>query len=299
MSKVDEIRKSASLGGRPGAFPPGMSPAQASGRPARLEGVRGDRSASWIQVDRIEADPDQPRTEFDPEELGRLAESLRTRGQLQPIRVRWHEERGMYVVLAGERRWRAARMAALAELQCVIHEGPLDDADKLGLQVIENALRSDLKPVEQARAYRRVIDAKGWTMTELAQELAIHPTTVARALALLELPAAVQDRVEQGGLSPSAAAEIAKLESPADQVAVAEAVAAQNLARDEVAAIVRTVKARKAPAPRPDPVDLDLGDGCTVQVRWKKAGPLSAAAALRKALKILQDQQRERDEQAA
>lgn len=299
MSKLDEMRRTASLGGRPGAFPPGMSPSQATGRPARLEGVRADRSASWIALDRIEADPDQPRTEFDPEELGRLAESLRTKGQLQPIRVRWSEERTMYIVLTGERRWQAARMAGLSELQCVVHEGALDEADKLGLQVIENALRSDLKPIEQARAYRRVIDAKGWTMTELAQELAIHPTTVARALALLDLPTVIQDQVEQGGLSPSAAAEISKLSNSVDQVAVAEAVASQNLARDEVAAIVRTVKARKAPVPKPDPVDLDLGDGCTVQIRWKKAGPLGAVAALRRALKILQDQQRDRDEQAA
>lgn len=299
MSKLEEMKRSASLGGRPGAFPPGMSPAQATARPARLEGVRADRSASWIALDRIEADPDQPRTEFDPEDLARLAESLRTKGQLQPIRVRWNEERSMYVVLAGERRWRAARQAGLAELQCVVHDGPLEDADKLGLQVIENALRSDLRPIEQARAYRRVLDAKGWTMTELAQELAIHPTTVARALSLLELPEAVQERVEQGGLSPSAAAEISKLASPVDQVAVAEAVAAQNLARDEVAAIVRTVKARKAPAPRPEPVDVDLGDGCTVQVRWKKASPITATMALRRAIKVLQDQERERDGEAA
>lgn len=299
MSKLDEMRKSATLGGRPGAFPPGMSPAQATGRPVRLEGVRADRSASWIAVDRIEADPDQPRTEFDPEDMERLAESLRAKGQLQPIRVRWSEERSMYIVLAGERRWRASRMAGLAELQCVVHEGPLDDADKLGLQVIENALRSDLKPIEQARAYRRVIDAKSWTMAELAAELAIHPTTVSRALALLELPVSIQDQVEQGGLSPSAAAEISKLDNQADQVAIAEAVASQNLARDEIAAIVRTVKARKAPVPKPDPVDIDLGDGCTVQVRWKKAGPLGAIAALKRALKILQDQQRDQEGQAA
>jgi ParB family chromosome partitioning protein len=298
MSKLDEVRKAAALGGRPGAFPPGMDPAQAAGRPARLEGVRGDRSAALIGLDRIIPDPDQPRTEFDPVHLERLARSLKERGQLQSIRVRWVEDLGMYAILAGERRWRAARMAGLRELQCVVHDAPLGDADKLALQLVENALRDDLKPVEQARAYRRLMDARGWTMTELAAELALHQTTVSRALALLDLPASVQEQVEQGGLAPSAAAEIAKLDSPEDQVSVAAAVEGQGLARDDVAAIVRAVKARKAPSPRPEPVELDLGEGCTVQIRWKRTGGPTAVQALRKALKALQDRERS-DDQAA
>ena len=94
MSKSDDVKRAASLGGRPGEFPPGMDPSQALGRPAHLEGVRGDRSAAWIAIDRIERDPDQPREEFDQEALARLAESLKTRGQLQPIRVRWDQSRG-------------------------------------------------------------------------------------------------------------------------------------------------------------------------------------------------------------
>lgn len=297
MGKLDEIRRSTTLGGRPGGFPPGIDPASAVGRPARLEGVRGDRSAAWIGVDRIERDPDQPREEFDPEALSRLAESLKT-GQVQPIRVRWAEERGVYVLIAGERRWRAARQAGLKELQAVIHEGPLTPADILGLQLVENALREDLKPVEQARAYRRLLDARGWTMTELAAELNLHQTTVARALALLELAGPVQAQVEQGRLVPSAGAEIAKLPRPEDQVAVAAAAEEQGLGRDEVAAVVQAIRARKRnPAAKPAPVTVDLG-ACTVQVKWKKADPITAPQALRRALQVLRDRERS-DEQAA
>ena len=120
-------------------------------------------------------------------------------------------------------------MAGLATLECVIEEREIPADDLLGLQLVENCLRDDLKPVEQARAYRRLLDARGWNMTQLADELNLHQTTVSRSLALLDLPEAVQDQVERGSLPPSAAAEIAKLESVADQVAVAEAVEVQGL----------------------------------------------------------------------
>jgi ParB family transcriptional regulator, chromosome partitioning protein len=298
MGKLEEMRRSASLGARPAAFPPGMDPAQAVGRPAHLDGVRGDRSSAWIAVDRIERDPDQPREEFDEETLGRLAESLRTRGQLQPIRVRWDAGRGVYVILAGERRWRAARMAGLAELQCVIHDAALEAEERLALQLVENALREDLRPVEQARAYKRLLEAQRWTMTELASELGVHQTSVSRALALLELPCTVQEQVEQGALAPSAAAEIAKLPDPEQQHAVAQEAIASGLKRSEVAAVVQAVKAKRpAPAKSPEPVTIDLGDGMTVTIRWRKATGVTAAQVLKKALKMVQD--RDRDDEAA
>ncbi|MBV8268035.1 MAG: ParB/RepB/Spo0J family partition protein [Planctomycetaceae bacterium] len=293
MGKLDEVRQAASLGARPIAYPPGMDPAQAIGRPAHLEGVRGDRSAAWIAVDRIQRDPDQPREEFDEEALARLAESLKTRGQLMPIRVRWDAGRGTYVILAGERRWRAARMAGLAELQCVIHDEEMTADERLAMQLVENALRDDLRPVEQARAYKRLMEAKGWTMTELAIELRVHQTSVSRALALLELPCTVQEQVEQGVLAPSAAAEIAKLPNPEQQRVVAEEAVASGLKRSEVAAVVQAVKAqRPAPAARPEPVTLDLGDGMTITIRWRKATGVTTAQLLKKALKMVQDRDR-------
>src|SRR5690349_16533900 len=118
MSKRDDLLRAgganvlASMGGGRGPeLPAGLDPSSAVRKPAHLEGLTRDKAAARISVDRIVADPDQPRREFDPDELDRLAESLRTRGQLQPIRVRWDQGQGAYVVIMGERRWRAARMA--------------------------------------------------------------------------------------------------------------------------------------------------------------------------------------------
>src|SRR5262249_33555180 len=133
-----------------------------------FDGRRQLREACAIRIDRIVADPDQPRKEFDPEALARLAEALRSRGRLQPIRVRWDQGRGVYVVVVGERRWRAARLAGLESLVCVVADGDPSDAEILEDQLVENALRQDLKPVEQARAYRRLMERLGLTPQQLA-----------------------------------------------------------------------------------------------------------------------------------
>jgi ParB family chromosome partitioning protein len=300
MSKLDELRRSAGQNVRDSAGADRAevpAAAAATGAPDRWRGVERSRDMALVPVAKIDRDPDQPRQEFDEEELSRLADSLRIRGQLQPIRVRWDEGRGMYVILAGERRWRAARMAGIDKLACVIHEGELTDHERLAMQLVENALRTDLKPVEQARAYRRLMDAKGYTTRELAAELHIAQTSVVRALALLELPDNVQARVEGGALAATVAAELTKLEDPAVQEEVAEAVVAEGLTRTEVTELIQAVKARRpAPARRPDPMMVDLGE-CSVTVRWKKQSAMTAVQALRKALKQVLD--RERPDQAA
>jgi ParB family chromosome partitioning protein len=250
-----------------------------------------------IPVAKIDRDPHQPRQEFDEEELARLAESLRIRGQLQPIRVRWDEGRGMYVILAGERRWRAAAMAGLDRLSCVIHQGDLTEEDTLAMQLVENALRTDLKPVEQARAYRRLMDARGYSTRELATELHVAQTSVVRALSLLGLPADVQVRVEGGELAATVAAELTKLPDPTLQAEVAQTVLAEGLTRTEVTELVQAVRARRpSPSRRPEPVTVDLGD-CSVTVRWKNASATTALQALRKAAKRIQE--RDRPDQAA
>ena len=127
MSKREELLRSgsdnilSSMGaGQSQDLPAGLDPAAALRRPAHLEGLTREKAAARIAVDRIVRDPDQPREEFDEEALQRLADSLRTRGQLQPIQVRWDEGRGVYVILVGERRWRAAQRAGLAELSCIV-----------------------------------------------------------------------------------------------------------------------------------------------------------------------------------
>jgi ParB family chromosome partitioning protein len=307
MGKRDELLKAgganilSSMGaGQGSGLPAGLDPATAMKKPAHLEGLSKERAAARIAIDRIVRDEDQPRTEFDAEELARLSESLKTRGQLQPIRVRWDEGRGAYVLILGERRWRAARMAGLAELSCIVHEAPLDPNDRLAIQLIENCLRSDLQPIEQARAYRRLMEVQGWSARQLAAELAINPATVTRALALLDLPEAVQEQVEAGWLAPHTAYEVTKLERPEDQAVVAQAAVEQRLTRTEVDELVRAVRARKpAPEAKPQPVTVDLGDGTVVTIRWKKANDVAPVQALRRAMRQIQDQERARDDQAA
>jgi ParB family chromosome partitioning protein len=254
------------------------------------------KDVAQIQLDRIAPDPGQPREDFDEESLGRLAESMKARGQLQPIRVRWDEDKGLYVIVCGERRWRAARVAGLASVACVIVEGALDPSELLAIQLVENALREDLKPIEQARAYRQLMDRNGWSTRQVAKELSIAQPQVVRALALLNLPGAVQDQVEQGALAPATAYEIGKLGGAEEQRAMAERVLAERLTRQEA---VEAVRRRKAAGPaaaadtaetpaRPAPVEFRVADAVTVTVRYRKADKLTPAQALRLALKQAQ-----------
>jgi len=253
MSKLDELMKASrgiaaeSMGaGRApvGAPMHGASPPAAAATPDRLQGVVRSKSAAEIPLAKIGPDPDQPREEFDPEALRRLADSLRTRGQLQPIRVRWDEARSQYVIVCGERRWRAAEMAGLQTMSCVIMDGPISPGDLLALQMIENLLREDLKPVEQARAFKALMDRHGWSTRQVAQELAITQSNVVRALALLELPEVVQEQIEQGALPPATAYEVSKVEDPDEQAGLAARVVSEGMSRAETVEAVRETKER-------------------------------------------------------
>lgn len=246
MGKLDEMLRGAganvgeSMGeGRNSGAVHRTPPPAFSGVPARLQGVTKAGNAAEIPVEKIQADVDQPREEFDGAALDRLAESIKARGQLQPIRVRWDEGRGAYVIIAGERRWRASARAGLKTMTCVIHEGAISPAELLSMQVVENMLREDLKPVEQARAFRSLMDLNGWTVRELARELAVDHSGVVRALALLDLPAAVQAQVEQGTLPPATAYELSKVSDPEERAELAQRVVAEGMTRSETVDAVR------------------------------------------------------------
>jgi len=151
MGKLDDLLKTggANIAESMGAgLERGDKSAQTSTTPARWQGVAKSKNAIEVPLDKIIPDPDQPREEFEPESLERLADSLRTRGQLQPIRVRWDEAQSKYALICGERRWRAARIAGMATMSCVVSEGPLDVGELLALQLVENCLREDLRPIE-------------------------------------------------------------------------------------------------------------------------------------------------------
>lgn len=240
MSKLDKFIGLSSLAESVGRRNV-AAPASAGSFSLPPEQIGRDRAKDvWmIDLDRIVPDPDQPRKEFEADAIERLAASLQTKGQLQPIQVRWDAGLERFVVLMGERRWRAAHAAGLVKLQCVVREATLSDDERLSLQVIENCLREDLKPIEQARAFQGLMARQGWTQEQLASELAVSRTIVVRALSLLKLPEPVQAQVEQGGLTPSAAHELAKLDDPAEQIRLAEATVKHGLTHKDVVAQVR------------------------------------------------------------
>jgi ParB family transcriptional regulator, chromosome partitioning protein len=284
---ADSIRRDR--GGQPGAAPAADAPPQ--NRYAGLDRVK----AFAIPLDRIVPDPDQPRKEFDPESLGRLARSLRERGQLQPCRVRWDASAALWVVVAGERRLRAAKLAGLDTLQCVDAARDLSPEDRLAEQLVENCLRDDLSPVEQANAYRALMEQGGMSQRQIAEHLHVSQGSVSRALALLGLPGEVRDRIDSGSLSAAAGAELARIAEPAVQVEAARVAAEEGLNRGEVAELVQALKAKRpAPPSRPEPVTVEV-DGCQVTMRWRKPNGLSPLQVLRRACRQLQD----RDGEAA
>ena len=285
-SKADQIRAVATMAPRREEYPPGMDPAEASRRPPRLEGVKSDRAAAWIETSRITPDPDQPRTVFEAGAIERLAESLRAHGQLQPIRVRWDQGAEVYRIIAGERRWRAAQVAGITTMQCTMQETE-DATETLVKQLAENALREDLKPIEQAHAFRRLIESTGWTMTRLAEELSIHQTTVSRSLSLLDLAAEIQTEVEQGTITPTAATKIAKLHDAGQQKAVAQVVREKSLSVEAVNELVETISRRREPAPRLESRTVQVA-GWTITVKPTRAAQaIPVEQILRRAIKTI------------
>ena len=188
-----------------------------------------------LEIDKIVPDPAQPRVEFSAEALDRLATSIREQGQLAPIRVRWSDELGQWVIVAGERRWRAAKLAGLPTIECHFHTDELSPSEVLEQQLIENLLREDLRPVEQARAFLRLIGLNHWTGKQVAEKLRIPASQVSRALALLRLPDDLQQRIDAGEIPARAAYELSKLEDVSEQRRLADRAATGNLTHQDAA----------------------------------------------------------------
>lgn len=299
MSKLEELRRGAA-GNAAESMGAGIvrrSPlegASVSIGGARYKDLAKARSAFEVPIDKIVPDPNQPRKVFTPEDLQDLADSIRDRGLLQPIRVRWDEAREKYIVIAGERRWRAARMAGLDRLTCVVAEGDMAEAEILHDQLIENCIRADLQPIEQAEAFKVLMDAKGWTAARLAEELHIRDSTVFKALALLDLPGEVRVKIAAGELKPATAYELSQLDRPEEQVEMAERVVAEKLTRDQAAAAVRERTGRGEAPARKGRAEIRLDGGRKVIVAGLADDrPETILAALRQAMKHVQGRLRE------
>jgi ParB family transcriptional regulator, chromosome partitioning protein len=160
--------------------------------PARPEPV------STMEINTIRPNPYQPRTEFDAKEIESLADSLKKDGLLQPVVVR-PAGAGFYQLVAGERRWRAAKLAGLARVPVVIRE--VEDKKMLELALVENIQRRDLNPMEKARAFRQLMTLNSWTQEQLADSLGMGRPTVANFVRLLDLPLEVQEAVSRGTIT--------------------------------------------------------------------------------------------------
>lgn len=205
---------------------------------ARLKGLSMLPNVAEIPISRIFADPDQPRKHFDEEDLERLARSLKRRGQLAPIRVRYVEDLDEYVIVCGERRWRAAGIAGLTHLKCEVVEGEPADLDIRLDQLVENACRKNLRPIEQAKYFREIMEGQGWSGKELAEEIGISPASVSRSLSLLGLPDDVRELVDAGSIPAASAYHLAKLDDEAEVARIAGRIVDDGLSRDDVAAEV-------------------------------------------------------------
>jgi ParB family transcriptional regulator, chromosome partitioning protein len=225
----------APSGGSIGPPPPMGFPRETSPDDGRTRA----RDAGHMEIDRIVPDPDQPRKEFSDDAIERLAASLLKHGQLMPIRVRWNPTIGKWVVISGERRYRAATRAGLKTVACVFADDGLTPSEILQEQIVENLLREDLKPIEQARAYRQLMDLHGWTAKELAGELQVSQGAVSKSLSLLTLPVDLQEQVDAGSIPATAAYEVAKVEDKEVQREIARRIVDEDLTRDAAAEVVR------------------------------------------------------------
>jgi ParB family chromosome partitioning protein len=177
-----------------------------------------------LPIDSIGPNPQQPRKDFDINRLQELATSLRQSGVLQPLVVRRFGQG--YQLVVGERRWRAARLAGLQRVPAVVRE--VTDAEGLELALVENLLREDLNPMEEAEAYQRLLAEFGWTQEELAQRVGRDRSSIANCLRLLKLPEVIQTDLRAQRLTMGHARALLSLDSPADQLRLREEILAHS-----------------------------------------------------------------------
>lgn len=167
-----------------------------------------------VPVGQVAINPNQPRKEFNSEALSELVASIRASGVIQPVIVRRHGSG--YQLIAGERRWRAARLAGLERIPAIVREAT--DAQSLELALIENLLREDLNSMEAAEAYQKLLAEFGWTQEELAQRIGKDRTSIANSLRLLRLPEEIQADLRAGRLTMGHARALLALPGAADQL---------------------------------------------------------------------------------
>ena len=204
-----------------------------------------------LPIYKIEPNPNQPRQDFDEEELEALSASIAEHGVVQPLTVR-ELPSGYYQIIAGERRWRAARLANLNEIPAVIIEA--DDKKAMELALIENLQRQDLNPVEEALGYRTLMDDYGLTQDQTAQRVGKSRPAVANALRLLNLCPEVLNTVRKGALSAGHARAVLTLKTPRQQQEAAQKICALDLSVRQAEMLCRNIAKPTEPKEQKTPV---------------------------------------------
>lgn len=200
------------------------------------------RPTQVLPVERVQPNPNQPRREFSPEALEQLAQSIRQKGIVQPLIVRAIGRDGQFEIVAGERRWRAAQLAGLHEVPIVVRE--FTDVEVLEIAIIENIQREDLNPIEEAQAYRQLIERFGHTQEKLAEALSRSRSHVTNVLRLLTLPDSVQDLVRKGDLTSGHARALITAANPA---VLASQVVRRGLSVRETEKLAKVAETAKTP----------------------------------------------------
>ncbi len=237
-----------------------------------------EKSSLYLPISQVESCASQPRKLFDPEALADLADSIREHGIIQPLTVRKLQS-GYYQIIAGERRWRAARMAGLSEVPAIVIEA--DDRKAMELAMIENLQREDLNPIEEAEGYQVLMEQYSMTQEEAAQCVGKSRSAVANVLRLLRLSPAVRAMVEDGRLSGGHARTLLPLPQELQEKA-AEAVLKGDLSVRQTELLVKKLTAEKKDVPVPAGITVNyaeeaakelggyLGRGCRIVSGRKK-----------------------------
>ena len=250
-------------------------------REAPVSGVHGRSGIQMLPVASLEPHPGQPRRRFDDDALAELAASISARGLIQPIVVRPHN--GIYQIVAGERRWRAAQRAQLHEVPVIVRD--FDDVETLEVAIIENIQRQDLNAIEEAEAYKRLIAEFGHTQEALGKLVHKSRSHVANLLRLLDLPENVRDLVATGALSMGHARALIGTDDPG---ALADEVVKRDLSVRDTEKLVRSGKPRKVgegpieykgAGADIEALERQLGDMLGLKVSIKH-GPRGGAVAL-------------------
>ena len=221
---------------------------------------RAQAGFAIIELERLVPNPRQPRTNFDPAAIEALAGSIREHGILQPLLVS-EDRQGRYIILAGERRWRAAKKAELERVPVVIRER-VDGQRELELALVENLQRRDLTPLEEARAYEELRTGRGLSQAHIAERVGIDRSTVANSLRLLKLPEDIQRLIEGGRLSAGHGRALLGFGSEAQMKEWADRAGSQGLSvrvlEGAVTAARRESTTTAPPKKKPRPIDPNI-----------------------------------------